>query len=112
MVSAGNDNLGFTCGYGALTNLYKGTDGATNWIKSTNWMTGDPCTDTWTGVNCSSGGDVVALDLRRVDLSGTVPTEMVGPNKPRPLLPCFPVLPWPAPARPTHVTWSPHRRGG
>ncbi len=36
----------------ALVSLYSATGGA-SWTTSTNWLTGDPCTNNWVGVLCS-----------------------------------------------------------
>ena len=39
----------------ALTTLYNSTNGQ-RWFKKTNWLTGDPCNDSWFGVTCDWGG--------------------------------------------------------
>ena len=46
----------------ALSQLYSSTEGA-SWYTNTNWMDGDPCTDSWYGVSCSLG---VVVDLEVV----------------------------------------------
>ena len=45
----------------ALMDLYLSTSGPI-WLNNTNWMSGDPCRERWSGVKCSFIGDVV-LDL-------------------------------------------------
>ena len=56
---------------GALEDLYHAThDGGRGWVRQDNWLTGDPCSDSWYGVCCIAtaagggayrGGDDVNL---------------------------------------------------
>ena len=40
----------------ALTDLYETTNGDF-WTQNDNWLTGDPCDNTWYGITCS-GNDI------------------------------------------------------
>jgi hypothetical protein len=68
----------------ALVALYNSTDGA-NWFFSDNWLTGDPCGDSWYGVTCGEeyvedGANgrpiVIGLDLVTNQLNGTIPAAL------------------------------------
>jgi hypothetical protein len=60
----------------ALVDLYNDTNGP-QWRKSTNWLNGDPCSNTWFGVACNpSGTNVVLLRLSRNRLNGTLPSSL------------------------------------
>jgi hypothetical protein len=64
----------------ALLALYNSTDGD-NWSFSDNWLTGDPCIDSWYGVTCgeddlSGGPIVIGLDLVSNQLNGTIPAAL------------------------------------
>ncbi|GAB4343467.1 MAG: hypothetical protein Kow0089_19280 [Desulfobulbaceae bacterium] len=60
----------------ALEALYNSTGGA-GWTTSTNWLSGDPCTNSWFGVTCNAGNtNVVQINLAGNNLSGTIPTEL------------------------------------
>lgn len=59
----------------ALVSLYSATGGA-SWTTSTNWLTGDPCTNNWVGVLCSGTTSLAGLDLRSKPLTGTLPTSI------------------------------------
>lgn len=41
----------------ALVDLYTSTNG-TGWTNSAGWLTGDPCTDLWSGVACIVGDSI------------------------------------------------------
>ena len=58
----------------ALKDLYNSCEGP-NWINKTNWMSGDPCTNSWFGVYCSSG-HVSAIQLTTNGLYGTLPLSL------------------------------------
>lgn len=58
----------------ALSALYSATDGDTGWT-STNWMAGEPCTNSWRGVDCS-GDRVGDLEMDGFGLTGTLPTQI------------------------------------
>ena len=58
----------------ALNDLYNSC-GGTNWINKTNWMSGDPCSNSWFGVYCTSG-HVSALQLTTNGLYGTLPISL------------------------------------
>jgi hypothetical protein len=60
----------------ALRALYSATGGA-GWTANAGWMTGDPCTDAWSGITFFSG----TCNLRTISLSdnnlvGTLPTDI------------------------------------
>ena len=38
----------------ALEDFYYATNGA-NWLGHSNWLVGDPCSNHWYGIACSSG---------------------------------------------------------
>ena len=46
----------------ALVSLYSATGGA-GWTTSTNWLTGDPCTNNWVGVLCSGTTSLACVPL-------------------------------------------------
>ncbi len=46
----------------ALVDLYNATDGV-NWQHNTSWLSGDPCTPAWYGVDCAGEGGVVYVLL-------------------------------------------------
>lgn len=58
----------------ALTALYVSTQGS-GWTTKTNWLQGDPCTFSWTGIVCS-GSEVTQLNLGNNNLKGTLPTVL------------------------------------
>ena len=60
----------------ALVALYEATGGA-NWANSTNWLTESPIGE-WHGVITEQTGRVWSLDLRRNQLSGSIPTALAG----------------------------------
>ena len=49
--------------------------GGTSWHLNTNWMSGDPCTNSWYGVTCSGSG-ATKVSLYNKGLSGTLPTQL------------------------------------
>ena len=59
-----------------LTSLYETTDGP-NWEESRNWLTDAPLGE-WHGVETDADGRVVELDLRRNELSGSIPAALGG----------------------------------
>jgi len=61
----------------ALTDLYGSLTVNSSWVNSSNWNSGDPCTNKWYGVTCSSDGTtVVKLNLYKNRLSGTIPASI------------------------------------
>ena len=50
----------------ALSLFYVATGGS-SWTTKTNWMNGDPCSNSWFGVTCS-GSNVVSLSLANNNL--------------------------------------------
>jgi hypothetical protein len=44
----------------ALEELYNSTNGP-SWINSTNWLEGDPCSNSWFGINCSETGAIIGM---------------------------------------------------
>jgi hypothetical protein len=62
--------------YDALADLYASTNGG-SWLHNYNWLTGDPCENSWYGVECdSSGTTVVILRLGQNHLRGSLPTTL------------------------------------
>ena len=60
----------------ALSCLYVSTGGP-EWTRNANWMSGDPCTASWHGVNCSTiGSDVTGIILQDNGLAGSFPSEI------------------------------------
>ena len=55
----------------ALVALYYNTNGP-DWTTSTNWLTGDPCVDSWYGVTCNLTGSITEIDLYENQLSGSI----------------------------------------
>jgi hypothetical protein len=47
----------------ALVDLYTSTNG-TAWKNSANWLTGDPCLNSWSGVGCTTGMEIGCVDHR------------------------------------------------
>ena len=58
----------------ALVELYRATGGS-SWSSLKSWMESDPCTNSWYGVTCASGG-VTALNLASNGLAGPLPTQI------------------------------------
>ena len=58
----------------ALEALYVSTSGD-YWKSNRNWMSGDPCSDSWEGVTCS-GSTVSSISLQDNGLVGTLPVEL------------------------------------
>ena len=57
----------------ALVSLYQSTDGS-HWADHTNWLSGDPCSNHWHGVQCyGNDQNVWKLDLSFNDLKGEIP---------------------------------------
>ena len=50
----------------SVTALYTATGGA-SWTASTNWLTGDPCSDSWMGVTCTPG-DCTAISCNVLEM--------------------------------------------
>lgn len=60
----------------ALVDLFHATHGS-GWNDARNWLTGDPCTEAWTGVYCDPlGGEVLELHLDNGGLQGTLPSSV------------------------------------
>ena len=62
----------------ALQDLYNSLDGA-NWIHNKGWLNGDPCVNSWYGVNCTASttnGHVQALQLQDNELYGSLPSTI------------------------------------
>ena len=70
-----------TCGSGpaGLSALYSATQGL-DWTSKKQWLSGDPCTNSWYGVTCSvseaEGKRITGFDVSSNDLDGTLPTEI------------------------------------
>jgi len=58
----------------ALTEFYNSTDGL-NWTDNSNWLVGDPCTNSWFGVECGIG-TVHTLVLDNNNLNGSIPASL------------------------------------
>ncbi len=57
----------------ALVDLYNDTAGG-SWSTNTNWLTGDPCVDAWSGVTCDIVNTTVTqLQLNSNNLDGGIP---------------------------------------
>ncbi len=62
--------------YFALLDLYDSTNGD-NWINSTNWKLGDPCTNNWFGVLCDPNDlHVIKIQMPTNNLSGNLPENI------------------------------------
>jgi hypothetical protein len=60
----------------ALAALYESTKGD-GWIDDTNWLTGDPCGDSWHEVYCNAENTVIKeVYLGGNNLDGTLPAEL------------------------------------
>ncbi len=59
----------------ALVALYNATDGA-NWTNNDNWLDDSQPLSSWRGVNTSSNGRVIRVNLAENNLSGTLPPEL------------------------------------
>ena len=61
----------------ALAALYSSAGGA-SWTSKGNWMTNDPCTNSWYGVAgyCASGREVERVYLGDTNLAGSLPTQI------------------------------------
>eukprot|EP01133_Synstelium_polycarpum_P003788 gene3788-4368_t len=59
----------------ALIKLYQSTIGE-EWHRSDNWLQGDPCLDAWFGVDCSTTGSIIQLNLPSNNLVGTIPSQL------------------------------------
>ena len=60
----------------ALEVFYNSTDGP-GWTTSTNWLNGDPCENSWHGVQCNTlNSKVETLDLGNNNLTGSIPPEI------------------------------------
>ncbi len=58
-----------------LIALYNSTNGE-NWTTNTNWLTGDPCTNNWHGIDCDQSANIVRILLYNNNLFGTIPAEL------------------------------------
>lgn len=59
--------------FDALSRLYRGT---WSWYTKTNWLSDEDVCD-WYGLDCGSGANIVAIDLRKNHLLwGTVPSQL------------------------------------
>ena len=59
----------------ALVAFYDSTNGE-EWISNTNWLTGDPCIDAWSGVACDESANIIGLNLVQNNLVGQIPAEV------------------------------------
>lgn len=59
----------------ALKAFYHSTGGQ-SWVKNTNWMSGDPCTNQWVGIYCDEDGYVLSITLVYNNVSGEIPKEL------------------------------------
>ncbi len=55
----------------SLMTIYDNLGGA-GWTNSTNWGTGDPCTNSWYGITCNVGGNVTGVVLNSNNLIGNI----------------------------------------
>ncbi|MBN1123284.1 MAG: leucine-rich repeat domain-containing protein [Anaerolineae bacterium] len=55
----------------SLMTIYDNLGGA-GWTNSTNWGTGDPCTNNWYGITCDVGGNVTGVVLNSNNLIGNI----------------------------------------
>ena len=73
----------------ALEALYNSTNGPHNWTSANNWLTGQPCTSSWYGINCtdieyhemnqtatSVSVSVTSIHLTSNELLGTLPPTL------------------------------------
>ena len=64
-----------------LTALYA-DNGGTLWAVSTNWNSGDACTNSWYGVTCDSNSEyVTAISLSGNKLKGTIVSSLSSLSK-------------------------------
>lgn len=63
----------------AVVALYKATNGS-NWVNSSNWMKGDPCTEpVWNGLYCNTingEGRILEINLVYNQMVGPIPPEL------------------------------------
>lgn len=59
----------------ALVTLFNSTNGL-SWNTKTNWLSGDPCANTWYGVTCDENANITKVMLDENNLSGTIPVEI------------------------------------
>ncbi len=63
-----------------LVAFYNATGGPTTWINNTNWNTDKPIGD-WHGVTTDDDGRVTKIILSSNNLTGSIPTDLVGLTK-------------------------------
>lgn len=60
----------------ALVALYNSLSGE-SWVRNVNWLQGDPCDNSWSGVGCTrETKNIVSLDLDFQGLKGALPSEI------------------------------------
>eukprot|EP00947_MAST-08B_sp_MAST-8B-sp1_P005950 g5950.t1 len=59
----------------ALVEFFQSTGGDKYWDDKTRWLSGDPCTNMWFGVQCDNFG-VAALALPANKVNGTIPDSI------------------------------------
>ena len=60
----------------ALVSFYNSTSGD-DWRNNTNWLSGDPCTNNWFGIDCNiTNTNVIQIDLGQSFLNGRIPSAI------------------------------------
>ena len=60
----------------ALVALYNSTSGD-GWRNNTNWLSGDPCTNSWFGITCNgTDTNITQIDLGQSYLRGKIPSAL------------------------------------
>mmetsp|Transcript_25203 Transcript_25203/g.34855 ORF Transcript_25203/g.34855 Transcript_25203/m.34855 type:complete len:140 (-) Transcript_25203:2292-2711(-) len=54
----------------ALGDLYHNTNGP-DWVANDGWMSGDPCLNSWFGIECTDDDTILAIELPENNLQGT-----------------------------------------
>jgi hypothetical protein len=60
----------------ALVDLYTSTNGDF-WIHNEQWLKGDPCVNSWFGVECNKFGNVISLYFFENGLDGLLPDSII-----------------------------------
>ena len=63
----------------ALMRLYASTEGPSFWSVSTRWGEGDPCDNSWAGITCTGGANVMQISLGSNNLHGMLPNNFTLP---------------------------------
>ena len=66
------------CVVSALSDLFTATHGA-SWSNSTNWLSGDPCANGWSGITCTNGLVTALYASARASRSRTTAPHRIAP---------------------------------